>query len=128
MILIFGGAYQGKLDYALERFGLDESEVYNCGGAADIPGGKKIVRGIDRWVLALVRAGAGIADIEKAAGQFIETNPGAIVTCDDISCGVVPLDPVMRRWREAAGKTLAKLAQASEEVIRMFCGIPTRLK
>ena len=30
MILIFGGAYQGKLDYALKRFDLEEKNVFHC--------------------------------------------------------------------------------------------------
>ena len=42
MILIFGGAYQGKLAYALERFNLSEGDVYRCGGdEADVPRKKK---------------------------------------------------------------------------------------
>ena len=109
MVLIFGGAYQGKLAYAMERFGLAESDVFR----------------IDKWILELVRADA---DVEEAVGQFIDDNPGAVVVCDDISCGVVPVDPLMRKWREAVGRALAKLSRKSDEVIRLFCGIPTKIK
>jgi len=108
MILIFGGAYQGKLDYALERFE-----------------DKKIIRYLDKWILDLVKENA---NVEEAVRQFIADNSDAVVICNDISCGVVPVDPVMRKWREAVGRTLAILSQKSDEVVRLFCGIPTRLK
>ena len=32
MILIFGGAYQGKLTFAQKTFGLTAEDVYTCGG------------------------------------------------------------------------------------------------
>lgn len=110
MILIFGGAYQGKLAYALERFGSTE---------------QKIIRDIDKWILELVKAET---DVTESVRQFIDENPDAVIICNDISCGVVPIDPIMRKWREAVGRTLAKLSRESDEVIRLFCGIPTRLK
>ena len=31
MILIIGGAYQGKLDFAKETFGVTDADVYICG-------------------------------------------------------------------------------------------------
>ena len=30
MILIFGGAYQGKLDFAKETFGLTDADIHVC--------------------------------------------------------------------------------------------------
>ena len=125
MFLIFGGAYQGKLDYALERFNLTENDVYKCGETDGPPENKKIIYEIDKWILDLVKADI---DIEKAVRQFIEINPDAIVICTDISCGVVPVDPVMRKWREAVGWMLTMLSRKSDEVVRLFCGIPTRVK
>jgi len=126
MILVIGGAYQGKLAYALNRFELTSSEVYCCNdNDTTMPQGKAIVYDIDRWILALVQAGRNVAgEIER----FIESNKSVVVICNDISCGVVPVDAVMRKWREEVGRAMGKCAQQSEEVIRLFCGIPTRLK
>ena len=126
MILIFGGAYQGKLAYALERFKADESDVYQCGNDdVTMPENKKIIYEIDKWILALVK---NDMDSEKAVQQFANANHDKIVICNDISCGVVPLDPVLRKWREAVGRSLAALARVSGEVIRLFCAIPTKIK
>jgi len=126
MILIFGGAYQGKLEYALTRFELAEEDVFFCADEAiACPVGKKVVYEIDKWILSLIKADKNISEeIEP----FLHENHAAIVICNDISCGVVPIDPVMRRWREETGKFLGLLAQRSDEVIRLYCGIPTVLK
>ena len=125
MILIFGGAYQGKLEYALERFGLDESDVYRCGNNADTPQNKKIIYEIDKWIYELVKTGA---DARSKVRECIKNNPGAIVICNDISCGVVPAKAIEREWREEAGRALAEFSKASSEVTRLFCGIPTKIK
>ena len=42
MIFIIGGAYQGKLDYAVEKYNLKDTDVFECGEAVsvdDIPYG-----------------------------------------------------------------------------------------
>ena len=126
MVLIFGGAYQGKLEYALTRFGLSRDDVFFCADSgAGCPAGRKVIYEVDKWLLALIRAGGNIPEEVEI---FLRENRDAIVICNDISCGVVPLDPVMRQWRDETGRLMGKLAQASGEVIRLYCGIPTRLK
>ena len=109
MILIFGGVYQGKLAYAQKRFS----------------DGTKIINDFDKWVLELVQTEQ---NTEEAVRRFIMDNANTVVICNDISCGVVPVDAVQRKWREAVGRAMAALAEASDEVIRLFCGIPTRVK
>ena len=126
MILIFGGAYQGKLKYAQERFGAAEDDIFYCAEEDTAPPiGAKIICGLEKWLLALVKSDI---DIENVIRRLIADCGGAVVICCDITCGVVPVDPVMRRWREAVGRALSMLSNASDEVIRMFCGIPARLK
>ena len=126
MVLIFGGAYQGKLNYALQQFGLAEADVHFCKEAdVAIPADKKIVHEIDRWILALLRADRGVGE---AMERFLEGDQEKVVICNDISCGVVPVDPLLRKWREEVGRSLGLLARRSNQVIRLYCGIPTKLK
>jgi len=126
MILIFAGVYQGKLAYALERFKPAESELYKCNSDdIELPKNKKILYEIDQWILALVKKDL---DVEEAVRRVIDSNPDAVVICNDISCGLVPVDPVLRKWREAVGKSLTLLSHNADEVIRLFCSIPTRIK
>ena len=126
MILIFGGVYQGKLAYALDRFCLTENDVYRCNETdTATPWNRKIIYEIDKWILSLVKEDK---DIDKAVRIFINDNQEAVVICNDISSGIVPLDPIQRKWREAVGRSMAELSQVSVEVVRLFCGIPTRIK
>ena len=126
MVLIIGGAFQGKLDYAVNRFGLREEEIFFCSDEdAACPAGKRAVYEIDKWVLSLIRADKNIPEETQ---QFLKENKDAIIICNDISCGVVPIDAQMRRWREEVGRFLGLLARESGEVIRMYCGIATKLK
>jgi len=41
---------------------------------------------------------------------------------------VVPIDPVQRAAREAAGRLACLLAERADCVVQMFCGLPTVLK
>jgi hypothetical protein len=126
MILIFAGAHQGKLNYALDRFNLNEKEIHRCNSEdINVPENQKMLYEIDKWVLALMKNGI---DVEDAVDRFIKSNQDAVVICNDISCGIVPIDPLLRKWRDAVGKSLAMLSRNSHEVIRLFCGIPTRIK
>jgi len=131
MILIFGGAYQGKLDYALEKYGAGENSVYRCGiENIDTPQNKKIIYEIDKWILALIQAGYRGEKLQEELRRFKESviNSDAVIICNDISCGVVPVDPNLRLWRETVGRLLAELSKKSKEAVRLFCGIPMRIK
>lgn len=126
MVLIFGGAYQGKLDYTLERFGISKADVHFCTDTdIHMPKGKKAVCEIDKWILALIKEDVDVAESIK---KFIAESPDAIVICNDISSGIVPIDATFRKWREAVGRAMGQMAQNSDEVVRLFCGIPTTIK
>lgn len=125
MILIFGGAYQGKLEYASMRYGLRPEDVCECAENSPPEISKRAFHHFERWVLGCIRE-------EKDAAQELQVLlPGLtdkIILCEDISCGVVPADPVLRAWREAVGRCLALLVENSETVVRVFCGIGTAVK
>ena len=128
MTVIIGGAYQGKLEYALKHFALSEKDVYRCSDTDISEPHGKICYEIDKWILALIRDGADQEKINGAVKEFSEKNPDAVVICNDIFCGVVPMGADMRAWREAVGRVTVKLSLNAREIVRVFCGIPTRLK
>ena len=151
MHLIFGGAYQGKLDYARERYQLKEQDIFCCSAeerdAADAGGietgpscvpetnfidhtpeidfTKKAIDRLEEFVLRCVRFGVEPRD-------YLELNrekwKNMVFICTDISLGVVPCDKEQRAWREMVGRTLTYLGKEAEEVTRLFCGIPQRVK
>ena len=122
MILIIGGAYQGKTAYAKQSYGLRDADIFTCEGETLNPSAP-CLRHLERFARACVRAGKEPADV--LAGLDLH---GKILICEDISCGVVPLDAEAREWREAVGRMNAALAARADTVTRMFCGLPMELK
>ena len=126
MILITGGAYQGKLAFARQRFALTEADILRCDeNTRALDFGFRCLAYIDRYALNCVRAGAEPVDAFRAN---LERLSDSVLIAADISCGVVPVDPVMRAWREACGRMNCYLAGQADEVWRLFCGLPQRVK
>lgn len=122
--LILGGAYQGKRAYAEMIFpGLtwadgEEIPFREIENAAAIDRFHLLVK---RWMLA----GKSAEDLtEKILGM----NRKIIILCDEIGCGLVPVDAFEREYREAAGRVCAELAEHARRVDRVVCGIGMRMK
>jgi len=118
MRLYVGGSFQGQRELALSETGRAPREVTRE-QAMTAPA-------IDRFH-ELVR---GMTPVESRAfaSELIEKNPDAVVVCDEVGMGVVPLEAEGRLWREAVGAAMCLLAERAERVTRVVCGIPVRLK
>ena len=126
MILITGGSYQGKLAFARQRFGLEDSDVFVCDeDTLEIPLDRRCVAYIERYALSALRRGGEPADWFRANLAALKD---AVLITTDVSCGVVPVEAELRAWREACGRMNSLLAGESDEVWRLFCGLPQRLK
>ena len=124
MIVIIGGAYQGKLDYVLENY--PGKTVFQCSlenPKMDLSG--EIINSLHLMVLAQIRAGL---DTLAYLNEILPKLKGKIIICDDISCGVVPVERETRIWRETMGRALTLLSKNADEVVRVFCGIGSRIK
>lgn len=124
MILIIGGAYQGKLDYAKSALGVTPEQVFACTGR-EIDFSKRCIYRLEEYSLACVRAGVEPAEEMKT---FREQWKDSILICQDISSGVVPMEAELRQWRNANGRLCQYLAAQADQVIRIFCGLEQRLK
>ena len=51
-----------------------------------------------------------------------------ILIADDVSCGVVPIEPNDENWREAVGRLCCALASEADAVIRVWAGVPQFIK
>ena len=51
----------------------------------------------------------------------------AILICEDITCGIVPVSVLDRKWRELTGRYLQRLTGAGAEVTRVFCGFAQKM-
>ncbi len=131
MKLIFGGAYQGKLEYALKEYNLREEDVFHClRGSGEIDMGKTVIYGLENFSRAVEEKGENPEEtlmrlIHKTPAEDLEKK---IFIARDISCGIVPMDALERSWRENHGRMLIALAKRCNHVERVFCGIPMRLK
>ena len=106
MIFVTGPLYSGKKTYVKTRFGWNDAQLARL-AAADV---QQLVTGAETP-----------AQLEALAAQLAQKTA-------EVGSGVVPIDKAQRAQREAAGRLAILLAQQAQEVVRVFCGIPTRIK
>lgn len=124
MNLVFGGAYQGKLEYAQNRW--NKGEVFVCSDEkAEIDFSKEIIYGLEAFALACVRE--GIEAKSYLADNREKLEPLTVI-CTDLSQGVVPMEPEQRALREMAGRAMIYLASEAQTVTRVFCGLGQDIK
>lgn len=134
MDLIIGGVCQGKGDFVKERYRLEEADICYCRyrdeeGQLLFEGGidftKGAIHGLEHFIRWCLYNGIEAKDyLEKNK----ETWQKKVLICTDLSSGIVPLEKELREWREMVGRTMVYLGKEAEEVTRLFCGIPQRLK
>lgn len=125
MILVTGGAGQGKLAWACEKLQLsaEDSAVYHCeSGLPESLAGIQVLDGVHHLVRACLTQGL---PPERLVEEL--PAPGRILTLDEVGCGLVPMDAFERRYREAVGRLGEQLANKAEAVYRMTCGIAQKL-
>ena len=124
MILIIGGAYQGKLDYAKAAFSLAPEDIFTCTGT-EIDFSKPCVNALEEFCYACIQREM---DPIAYVREHREDWQNSILICSDLSSGVVPIDPVERQWRHTVGRLCQYLAGQADRVSRIFCGLEQRLK
>lgn len=124
MILIIGGAYQGKRDFAKRAFGISETDVWDCAGG-EIDFSRRCVDHLEEYTYACVQAGVDpVAFFRENRERWRQS----VLICQDVFCGVVPVDPVQRQWRQVTGQLCQYLAGEADRVSRIFCGLEQWLK
>lgn len=126
MIIITGGAFSGKKDYAKKRFGFSDEEILkgeNCSLEAVFS-----AKCIADYQLIVKRLLEENADVQAFTERLCKENPNAVVIINEIGAGIIPLEKSDRIWREETGRSGCLIARNSSEVIRLACGIPTTIK
>lgn len=98
MILIIGGRGAGKREFAQTTLGCDPAKT-----------------------LCALHELDPLPSLEALLGY-------EAVICDEVGCGVVPLERRDRERREAIGRLCCQLAQEAQAVYRLQCGLAMRLK
>lgn len=120
MILIIGGAFQGKRDFAKQTFHLEDGDVFTC-TPGNIDFSRKCVEKIEEFTF-------GCKDSLSFFRENRDKWQDSILICQDIFCGVVPMGAENRDWRQNCGKFCQYLAKEAAQVSRIFCGLELRLK
>ena len=118
MILIIGGAFQGKLDFARDALGI--AEVYTCTGP-EIDFSKACIYRIEEFT---AHHEDPVSYFEGHRAEWKDS----ILILEDIFSGVVPMGAENRAWRQRTGRLAQYLSREAARVSRIFCGLEQRLK
>lgn len=140
MELYIGGFAQGKLEYVKCRYNENQKteklfvKVIDCVDShykkmlLETECDVLILNHLHLWVRDLLDEGMGEEKIQTTILSWIKSNPDAIVICDELGNGIVPIKKQERVWREQTGRLMIELAKQAERVERILCGLGQRLK
>ncbi len=126
MKMVIGGAFQGKTDYASQKFNIAEEDWidgHSCSKHEILH-----AKGVHHFHEFIRRSLQNGDELESFADELIRKNPDIIIVTNELGCGVVPLDAFERTYRERDGRICGELAAFSDEVDRVICGIGTVIK
>ena len=133
MILIIGGAFQGKRQFA-EQLKAEplkkETEVCWCDGAReeweDFCKAEYCFHLPDMVARRMENqedfSGKAFAD------QLLAATNEKVIVGEEIGSGIVPIDAFQRKWREETGRIYCMLAAEASQVWRVVGGIGQRIK
>ena len=107
MILIVGGFAAGKRAYAQEALGYAEDRM-----SRRIDDDVPVFYGLE-------------SQPDTPLEKLLQKD---VVICDEIGCGLVPLDAAQRQRREQVGRLCIQLAREADRVIRVVCGVGVDIK
>ncbi|OOB80426.1 MAG: hypothetical protein BEN19_05005 [Epulopiscium sp. Nuni2H_MBin003] len=105
MIFITGGKYQGKTEFA-KTFGLEVVD--------------NLEEQIKQWLQNDI-------NIDIEVNQLL-SKKDIVIVCDEVGCGIVPIEKSERIYREVVGRTACILAKHASAVYKVDCAIARRLK
>ncbi|MGN1022062.1 MAG: bifunctional adenosylcobinamide kinase/adenosylcobinamide-phosphate guanylyltransferase [Lachnospiraceae bacterium] len=135
MELVLGGRACGKTDYVREKYkrcvllAPDTSWEEIQEKARILPLDTALVlERLHEGVRIALECGKDQEEILAFLTALAGKVPSLVVITDEIGCGIVPLDPFARHWREVTGRIGTELAKQAGTVTRIQCGIPQILK
>jgi len=120
--LIIGGACQGKLEFAKNKFNLKENDIVNLEN--ERYNNQKCVYNLHCYIKDCIYNKVSYNGTIK---QII-SNDNIIIICNEIGCGIVPIDKNERLCRDIFGKICCDIAKSCDTVIRVYCGIGEVIK
>ena len=109
MIMIIGGASQGKTDYAIRNYNASPGQLFYLNEA------------VEKLYL-------GGRDVGGFLKEKYDNESDLIVVTDEVGCGIIPIEKKEREQRDLIGEMQILTAKRADEVIRVICGIGQRIK
>ena len=126
MVMVTGGAFQGKRECLKQLYRLSEKDIIS-GADCDIEDVFTAAAVADYHELVR-RLIADNIDVSEFTGRLCRENPGAAVIINEIGCGIIPIEKSERIYREEVGRAGCIIAAHSETVFRVFCGVLQKIK
>ncbi|MCR4821337.1 MAG: bifunctional adenosylcobinamide kinase/adenosylcobinamide-phosphate guanylyltransferase [Treponema sp.] len=120
LVLIIGGACQGKTDFARKEFSLSDQDIFVCKEDSAPDFSKKCLTHFENYVSYALKNNLPVKSDFFGGGEKSSANP-KIIICNDIFCGLVPMDPFQRKVREECGRKLQEIAKKAR-LIRLTLG------
>lgn len=124
MELIVGGAFQGQIEFGKGLF----PDICWADGNHCTLEALKNAGGVFDFQELIYRLMKEEALPEDLAEQIYEANPKLIIVTNEVGSGVVPVEAFERNYRETTGRICTVLAEKSDKVYRVICGIGTLIK
>ena len=125
MDFIIGGADQGKCKYVFEKYQICEKDVfYGDSSPYEALPEKMVIKDFHLLMRRFLEDGYSVEKILHT----LENAQHSVIITDEVGCGIVPVDPFERKYRETTGRICCVLAKRAEKVVRVMCGIPTVIK
>lgn len=133
MILITGGAYQGKQKIARslwEQQKIEQNIIEPIVAAGSIADQGQLLKAeiIVQFHLWIRRMMEEEKEPYPFVHKLLQENPQVILILDQVGGGVVPIDAFDRKYREMVGRIGCLLADQAEEVYLVICGIARKIK
>lgn len=125
MVLVTGGAFQGKREIAGKLAGNLSGSVEGKDADLTMLCQASVILHLEDWIEGELRSGR---DPYLGVERLIAENKKAVITLTELGCGIVPVDAFDRNFREITGRIGCRLAEHAEAVYRVICGVPSRIK
>lgn len=107
MILVIGGYAAGKRQYVRDNLGFSDAQMSD-----QIADAVPVFFGLE-------------SQPDTPLESLLQKE---VVLCDEIGCGLVPMEKEERQRRERVGRLCVALAKEATQVIRVVCGIGQVIK